>query len=130
MLLSALSVLVVAQSSSEIPEGLMNNPVYFHNNPNRSRRNGVVDVNGLCHAVRICNIWAVSHWKSQCYLSISKFVCVTFLPAETPAESALCTHTFAAVAQNCVHQRTVPALPWSVDLAPLERLADLIFSFN
>ena len=26
MLLSALSVLVVAQSSSEIPEGLMNNP--------------------------------------------------------------------------------------------------------
>ena len=32
MLLSAVSVLVVAQSSSEIPEGLMNNPVYkwFH----------------------------------------------------------------------------------------------------
>ena len=27
MLLSAMSVLVVAQSSSEIPEGLMNNPV-------------------------------------------------------------------------------------------------------
>ena len=30
MLLSAVSVLVVAQSSSEIPEGLMNNPVYEH----------------------------------------------------------------------------------------------------
>ena len=29
MLLSAVSVLVVAQSSSEIPEGLMNNPVCF-----------------------------------------------------------------------------------------------------
>jgi len=29
MLLSAVSVLVVAQSSSEIPEGLMNNPVVF-----------------------------------------------------------------------------------------------------
>jgi hypothetical protein len=28
MLLSAMSVLVVAQSSSVIPEGLMNNPVY------------------------------------------------------------------------------------------------------
>ena len=28
MLLSAVSVLVVAQSSSEIPDGLMNNPVY------------------------------------------------------------------------------------------------------
>jgi len=27
MLLAAVSVLVVAQSSSEIPEGLMNNPV-------------------------------------------------------------------------------------------------------
>ena len=29
MLLSAVSVLVVAQSSSKIPEGLMNNPVYY-----------------------------------------------------------------------------------------------------
>ena len=29
MLLSAVSVLVVAQSSSELPEGLMNNPVYI-----------------------------------------------------------------------------------------------------
>ena len=28
MLLSAVPVLVVAQSSSEIPEGLMNNPVF------------------------------------------------------------------------------------------------------
>jgi hypothetical protein len=28
MLLSAVSFLVVAQSSSEFPEGLMNNPVY------------------------------------------------------------------------------------------------------
>ena len=30
MLLYAVSVLVVAQSSSEIPEGLMNNPVYLY----------------------------------------------------------------------------------------------------
>ena len=29
MLLSAVSVVVVAQSSSEIPEGLMNNPVFY-----------------------------------------------------------------------------------------------------
>ena len=29
MLLSAVSVFVVAQSSSEFPEGLMNNPVYM-----------------------------------------------------------------------------------------------------
>jgi len=32
MLLSAVSVLVVAQSSSEIPEGLMNNPVFRYTN--------------------------------------------------------------------------------------------------
>ena len=32
MPLSAVSVLVVAQSSSKIPEGLMNNPVYFELN--------------------------------------------------------------------------------------------------
>ena len=32
MLLSAVSVLVVPQSSSEIPEGLMNNPVFTPSN--------------------------------------------------------------------------------------------------
>jgi len=32
MILSAVSVLVVAQSSSEVPEGLMNNPVYWPHN--------------------------------------------------------------------------------------------------
>ena len=41
MLLSAVSVLVVAQSSSEIPERLMNNPVYvvrqLRVNPFKSR---------------------------------------------------------------------------------------------
>ena len=36
MLLSAVSVLVVAQSSSEIPEGLTNNPVYYLNNNERT----------------------------------------------------------------------------------------------
>ena len=30
MLLSAVSVLVVAQSSSEVPKGLMNNPVLYY----------------------------------------------------------------------------------------------------
>ena len=37
MLLSAVSVLVVAQSSSEIPEGLMNNPVCKVKNVKLSR---------------------------------------------------------------------------------------------
>jgi hypothetical protein len=47
--------------------------IYFHNNPNCSSRNGVVGVNGLCHVLRICSMWAVSYWTSDCYLSISKF---------------------------------------------------------
>ena len=33
MLFSAVSVLVVAQSSSENPEGLMNNPVHYSPSP-------------------------------------------------------------------------------------------------
>ena len=43
MLLSAVSVLVVAQSSSEIPEGLMNNPVYIHSVPG-----GMYQTSGGC----------------------------------------------------------------------------------
>ena len=39
MLISAVSVLVVAQSSSEIPDGLMNNPVYV-GTPEHMRING------------------------------------------------------------------------------------------
>ena len=35
MLLSAVSVLVVAQSSSEVPEELMNNPVYIQRKEGR-----------------------------------------------------------------------------------------------
>ena len=37
MLLSAVFVLVVAQSSSEIPEGLMNNPVLYRAIPVATR---------------------------------------------------------------------------------------------
>ena len=40
MLLSAVYVLVVAQSSSEVPEGLVNNPVYV----TRCDRKTVLDV--------------------------------------------------------------------------------------
>jgi len=38
MLLSAVSFLVIAQSSSEVPEGLMNNPVYHHQHKQAPRR--------------------------------------------------------------------------------------------
>jgi hypothetical protein len=48
MLLSAVSVLVVAQSSSEIPERLMNHPVHKHTEtklaPKRKVRTLVNDV--------------------------------------------------------------------------------------
>ena len=47
MLLSAVSVLVVAQSNSEVPEGLMNNPVYFYSSKFLERvwfKNVVVNV--------------------------------------------------------------------------------------
>jgi len=37
MLLFAVHVLVVAQSSSEVPEGLMNNPVYTEDSYNKIR---------------------------------------------------------------------------------------------
>ena len=51
MLLSAVSVLVVAQSSSEIPEGLMNNPVWqkereFYGNWYSGKHNFLHGVNG------------------------------------------------------------------------------------
>ena len=46
MLLSAVSVLVIAQSSSEIPKGLMNNPVYF----------------GKTNTVNVCHV-TVAVWE-------------------------------------------------------------------
>jgi len=39
MLLSAVFFLVVAQSSSEVPEGLMNNPVFTELKQNLGRQN-------------------------------------------------------------------------------------------
>ena len=51
MLLSAVSVLVVAQSSSEIPEGLMNNPVYLI----------------ICHVQTIIHIRRAEQTACECY---------------------------------------------------------------
>ena len=52
MLLSAVSVLVVVQSSSEIPEGLMNNPVlkislYGMNRSDSQQQNNILDLHCL-----------------------------------------------------------------------------------
>ena len=47
MLLSAVSVLVVAQSSSEIPEGLMNNPVYIASSDSEvEKQEGILNTEG------------------------------------------------------------------------------------
>ena len=54
MLLSAVSFLFLAQSSSEVPEGLMNNPVFpcdflkRNVNPGRFRTVSQTDVNTNC----------------------------------------------------------------------------------
>jgi len=58
MLLSAVSVLVVAQSSSEVPEGLMNNPVlelWFLIGPEDE------DWNELDYRVDVCRITKGAH---------------------------------------------------------------------
>ena len=56
MLLSAVSVLVVSQSSSEIPEGLMNNPVYTYK---RFSQIYILD-NKLVVLLAISRTWLVS----------------------------------------------------------------------
>ena len=63
MLLSAVSVLVVAQSSSEIPEGLMNNPVlltvpsYLHARMNVSENKATRRIFKLLEEVRVIGEW-------------------------------------------------------------------------
>ena len=52
MLLSAVSVLVVAQSSSEIPDGLMNNPVLFLNLKPSEVRPLYFELHVICRADR------------------------------------------------------------------------------
>jgi hypothetical protein len=49
MFLSAVSVLVVVQLSSEVPEGLMNNPVLFYSILD------LLDYSGVCRA-RVYNL--------------------------------------------------------------------------
>ena len=55
MLLSAVSVLVVAQSSSEIAEGLLNNPVYHDARSHECQMfsNFAAGYSYVCHVVHI-----------------------------------------------------------------------------
>ena len=59
MLLSAVSVLVVAQSSSKIPEGLMNNPVLGQSG------NVVLEEHGENQLGRSCEKWRCCRESSR-----------------------------------------------------------------
>ena len=69
MLLSAVSVLVVAQSSPEIPEGLMNNPVY------RTLLSTTLHADLVCYCTQVSQYW----WNEP--------TIVTGLAADIPTQS-------------------------------------------
>ena len=78
MLLSAVSVLVVAQSSSEIPEGLMNNPVLKHISPRNAGSSQYVLAFGLSN---------YSHYINISITITSKLRCGTFVSLAVSVES-------------------------------------------
>ena len=80
MLLSAVSVLVVAQSSSEIPEGLMNNPVFVIDNEYRTRY--------ILTALELQMIWSRNNsgmifFLRQRKVNLIKLSCVVLLAIVT-----------------------------------------------
>jgi len=61
MLLSAVSVLVVEQLSSEIPEGLMNNPVYKYLYKLEVKHLDFIScIPNSCNLKNVCNL--ARHW--------------------------------------------------------------------
>ena len=65
MLFSAVSVLVVAQSSSEIPDGLMNNPVLCSDYTRVVVKDGLRQAAGLSEAGRQYNMQRLRHESSS-----------------------------------------------------------------
>jgi hypothetical protein len=63
MLLSAVSVLVVALSSSEIPEGLMNNPVHKNHEIMELQKTAIIG-----HCAHIADSTEHSRWEITSYL--------------------------------------------------------------
>jgi len=62
MLLSAVSVLVVAQSSSEIPEGLMNNPVLVKCINKQNMHFDFITYFYLLYVHHLCFSWLFVHF--------------------------------------------------------------------
>jgi len=62
MLLSAVSVLVVAQSIFEIPEGLMNNPVYNMHKPRVDVKISSSELVRVMKRIKMCNFMFVILW--------------------------------------------------------------------
>jgi len=74
MILSAVSVLVVAQSSSEVPEGLMNNPVYARLNHYLLARTGpictvIVREERMCKTKTMCVRNVKTYMQGRTYRS-------------------------------------------------------------
>jgi len=66
MLLSALSVLVIAQSISEVSEGLMNNPVFYHQFNRSWWSNHVsecLQINKLFYWIPRSSVFSLPHWE-------------------------------------------------------------------
>ena len=72
MLLSAVSLLVVAQSSSEIPEGLMNNPVLLFRGDVVTRTNLIITF--IC----ILRFFLYFYLKVYFYMRLNKFKVTVF----------------------------------------------------
>ena len=75
MLLSVVSVLVVAQSSSEIPEGLMNNPIFLRH---------ATKAHVLFHKIPIyflisCFLFNFSYAFSVTCIRGAKFTAITYI---------------------------------------------------
>ena len=76
MLLSAVSVLVVAQSSSEIPEGLMNNPVLYetrqillpsHDNSRTANFQNIAYIKYISHSTQQRTVLHYKHLSNRSY---------------------------------------------------------------